>query len=55
MDKDLLGLDGSPTRVVKIHKPTVARQCEKLVASDEESVAAAVERVIEFLKEKQLL
>ncbi len=52
---DRLGLTGSPTRVVKIYKPTVARECEKLSASDEESAAAAVERVIEFLKEKQLL
>ena len=50
-----LGLNGSPTRVVKIHKPTIARECEKLVASDEESTAAAVDRVVSYLKEKQLL
>jgi len=50
-----LGLDGSPTRVVKIHKPTIARQCEKLIANDGESTADAVERVVEFLKQKQLI
>jgi len=50
-----LGLNGSPTRVVKIHKPTVARQCEKLIANDGESMADAVERVVEFLKQKQLI
>ncbi len=55
VDAARLGLNGSPTRVVKIHKPTIARHCEKLVAVDEESTAAAVERVIEFLKGKQLL
>ncbi len=50
-----LGLAGSPTRVVKIFKPTVARQCRKLAASDEPSTREAVEQVIEFLKAKQLL
>jgi electron transfer flavoprotein beta subunit len=50
-----LGLSGSPTRVVKIHKPTIARQCRKLIANDEASAAEAVERVVEFLRERQLL
>ena len=30
-------------------------ECEKLPAGDEEATAKAVERVIEFLKERQLL
>ncbi len=55
VEPDKLGLNGSPTRVVRIHKPTVARQCEKIVAGDDESVVAAVDRMVEFLKEKQLL
>ncbi|MDY7011636.1 MAG: electron transfer flavoprotein subunit beta/FixA family protein [Planctomycetota bacterium] len=55
VEPDKLGLNGSPTRVVKIHKPTVTRKCEKLVAGDDESVVAAVDRMVEFLKEKQLL
>ena len=55
VESDKLGLDGSPTRVVKIHKPTVARQCEKLPVGDEESAGAAGERVVEFLREKQLI
>ena len=53
--RENLGLAGSPTRVVKIFRPTVARQGRKLVASDEASTAAAVEQAIEFLKAKQLL
>ena len=55
VDAERLGLHGSPTRVVKIDKPKVARQCEKLPAGDEAAASAAVERVISFLKEKQLL
>ena len=55
VEPDKLGLNGSPTRVVKIHKPTVARQCEKLLAGDDESIIAAVDRMVEFLKEKQVL
>ena len=55
LDPQRVGLTGSPTRVVKIHKPTVARHCEKLHAGDDEAAAKAVERVIEFLKQRQLL
>ena len=55
VDRAKLGLNGSPTRVVKIFRPSVARQCEKLIASDETSAAAAVARVVEVLKEKQLI
>ncbi len=50
-----LGLDGSPTRVVKIFRPTVARTCEKLPAGDPAAVAAAADRVVEFVREKELL
>ncbi len=50
-----VGLKGSPTRVVKIFRPTVARECEKLFANDESSTARAVDRVVEFLQERNLL
>ncbi len=55
VEPDKLGLNGSPTRVVRIHKPTVARKCEKLVAGDDEAIVAAVDRMVEFLREKQVL
>ncbi len=55
VEPDKLGLNGSPTRVVKIHKPTVARNCEKITAGDDESIVAAVDRMVEFLREKQVL
>ena len=50
-----LGLSGSPTRVVKIFRPTVARKCEKLPAADEQAIAAAADRVVQFLQQKELI
>ena len=49
------GLDGSPTRVVKIHRPKVARQCRKVVATDEETTNEAVDGLIELLESKDLI
>jgi electron transfer flavoprotein beta subunit len=50
-----LGLDGSPTRVVRIFRPKVARECEKLTVTDDDSLSRAVDRVMSFLKERELL
>jgi len=50
-----LGLKGSPTRVVKIFRPQVARQCEKITATDDSGIAQAVDRVVEFLQSKELI
>jgi len=55
VEPDRLGLSGSPTRVVKIFRPTVARRCRRIVANDEQSVASAVNELVAFLKERQLL
>jgi electron transfer flavoprotein beta subunit len=55
VEEQNLGLNGSPTRVVKIFRPSVARECEKLRPSDDASLAAACDRVVEFLKAKELL
>jgi electron transfer flavoprotein beta subunit len=55
LDEAGLGLKGSPTRVVKIFKPKVARECEILKASDEESMEHAADRVVEFLRQKELI
>ena len=48
----LVGLKGSPTRVVRIFKPKVARECEKLQARTEEQVAAAAGRMMAMIAEK---
>jgi len=50
-----LGLNGSPTRVVKITHPKVVRKGTILKASDEKSVNEAVSRMIKFMREKELI
>ena len=52
VEKDKLGLAGSPTRVVKIFRPTVARQCEKLPAGSDAAIAAAVDRFAALVRER---
>lgn len=54
-DPESIGLGGSPTRVVKIHRPKVARQCVKVVAGDDESIGKAVDGLIEMLEGKDLI
>jgi electron transfer flavoprotein beta subunit len=50
-----LGLSGSPTRVVKIFRPKLARECEKVIAMDEQAVARANDKLLGFLRERSLL
>ncbi len=57
MDVELskVGVNGSPTRVVKIFRPKVARQCEKVLAKDDESIKEAVEKLAGFFQHKELI
>jgi electron transfer flavoprotein beta subunit len=55
VDAAQVGLKGSPTRVVKIFRPKVARECVKHVAGDEAAVEAAAEKLVEFLGERDLI
>jgi electron transfer flavoprotein beta subunit len=55
LDASKLGLDGSPTHVVKIFKPKVARQCRKVVAGDEQAIAASVDELVAFLQSRNLI
>ncbi len=55
VDADRLGLNGSPTRVVRIFRPAVGRECEKLAPHDEHALDRAVDRLVEFLREKELI
>ena len=50
-----LGLNGSRTRVVKISRPKVARECRKIIAGDEESIGEAVDNLLVFLQERNLI
>ena len=49
-----LGLKGSPTRVVKIRKPQVARRGTVIRVRDQGDVDRAATRLIQFLRERQL-
>jgi electron transfer flavoprotein beta subunit len=50
-----IGLKGSPTRVVKLHAPKVAREGTVLHALDAESAELAVDRLITFIEEKHFI
>ncbi len=50
-----VGVNGSPTRVVKIFRPKVARQCEKVLAKDDESIKEAVDKLAGFFQHKELI
>lgn len=50
-----LGLKGSPTKVSKIFYPKVTRGGRLVKASDEASAAMAVDQLIAFLEERDLL
>lgn len=54
-DPAKIGLEGSPTRVVKIFRPKVARQSEMLTVTDEPSASAASARTARFLRDKGLI
>ena len=54
VDTAKLGLDGSPTRVVKIFRPKVARECEKIFANVEATADEAAEKLIAFLEKRNL-
>jgi len=52
LDKSLIGLKGSPTRVVKIFRPEVVRNCKLVRAETEVQVAEAVDAMLAFMEDK---
>ena len=52
---DWLGRRGSPTRVVKIDRPQVARQGERIVVKESADIDRAADRVVAFFRERGLL
>ncbi|MFI4912266.1 MAG: electron transfer flavoprotein subunit beta/FixA family protein [Sedimentisphaeraceae bacterium JB056] len=50
-----IGLKGSPTRVVKISKPKIVRQCDMNFASDEVLVKSSVGKFFDYLESMELL
>ena len=54
IDPDKVGLKGSPTRVVKIFKPQVARECKMLYASDDTQLETAVDQLAKDIRNMEL-
>ena len=54
-ENDKVGLNGSPTRVVKIFRPKVSRQCEKYIAKDEQATQEALDKLMIFLQKRELI
>ncbi|MDP6634604.1 MAG: electron transfer flavoprotein subunit beta/FixA family protein [Phycisphaerae bacterium] len=55
VESENLGLTGSPTRVVRIFRPQVTRECERIPAGDPDTIETAADRVIEFLTDAELI
>jgi electron transfer flavoprotein beta subunit len=55
VDPSLLGLKGSPTRVVKISRPKISRNGTVVKATDEDQAGQAVDRLLVFLREKEII
>jgi len=49
IDPKKVGLEGSPTRVVKISKPQITRKCEMHKTGNKKPVSDAVESLVNFL------
>jgi len=54
-DETKLGLKGSPTRVVKIETPKVTRGGTIVSAKDDDQLEEAVDKLVEFLKTKEIV
>jgi len=55
LDKSMIGLNGSPTRVVKIEVPKVTRRGKILTVKDEETALQAINELVDFLTTKELI
>jgi len=55
VSNDEIGLKGSPTRVVKIFRPKITRQGQKIPAGDEQGISSAVDQLLHFLQQRELI
>ncbi len=55
LDAEKIGLNGSPTRVVKIDKPKISRHGELVYVKNPADVDAAAARFVAFLRDRQLI
>lgn len=54
-DPALIGLKGSPTRVVRIHHPQVTRKGEQIVVKDQMDIDKAADRIVDFMRQRNIL
>ena len=54
-EEENLGLNGSPTRVVKISKPKVSREGEMLVPETDKEIEEAVDKLIEYFEKLEII
>lgn len=54
-ESENLGLQGSPTRVVKISKPKVSREGEKLIPESDQEVEESVDKLIEYFEKLEII
>ncbi|MCL5070181.1 MAG: electron transfer flavoprotein subunit beta/FixA family protein [Actinobacteria bacterium] len=55
LDKSKLGLKSSPTRVVKISHPKITRGGTVVKPHDDKSLSDAVDKLVEFIRNKELI
>lgn len=54
-DPALIGLNGSPTRVVRIHHPQVTRQGQKITIKSQADIEHAAQSIVDFMKQRNIL
>jgi electron transfer flavoprotein beta subunit len=54
-EPEKIGLNGSPTRVVRIHHPQVTRKGERLVIKEQADIENAASRILDFMKQRNVL
>jgi len=55
VQNECLGLNGSPTRVVKIFAQKISRQGEKFIVKDEDDLSKAIDKIMGYLALKELI
>ena len=55
IDKSTVGLKGSPTRVVKISKPSLSRNCKQVLATDANSIKSSVGMVVDLITSRETI
>ena len=53
LQRDRIGLKGSPTRVVRIFSPKIMRECRKVTVDEAAGPGPALEVLLDFLNKKQ--